>query len=67
MAKHKVTMTRGAELATDYVPDEILQAYVADAETRWDSVEVSEDEDYGPSGPAGETVIPEHLVDGDTT
>jgi len=62
MVKFKVTMTKGDQVATDYVPDEILDAYVADAQTRWDTVEIG-DEDYGPAGPDGETVIPEHLVE----
>ena len=62
MVKFKVTMTKGDQVATDYVPDEILDAYVADAQTRWDTVEIG-DEDNGPGGADGETVIPEHLVE----
>lgn len=47
--------------ATDYVPSSILDAYVADARSRWQLVEVSDEPDYGPAGPKGPTVIPENL------
>lgn len=70
--KRRVTMTNAiavpggvlTHVATDYVPDDILDAYVADARTRWQSVEVSDDVDHGPGGPDGETHVPEHLVSG---
>jgi hypothetical protein len=47
--------------ATDYVPPDILDAYVADAQTRWQSVTVSDETDAGPGGADGETVTPIHL------
>lgn len=47
--------------ATDYVPLTILDAYVADARTRWPSVVVGATHDPGPAGDDGPTVIPEHL------
>ena len=47
--------------ATDYVPIEILDAYVADVSTKWAQVEVSEEPDAGPGGYHGATHIPEHL------
>lgn len=48
--------------AVDYVPQEILDAYVADAKLRWQSVEVSEEYDAGPGGYDGATYIPENLA-----
>jgi len=47
--------------AVDYVPESILDAYVADAQLRWQLVEVSDEYDAGPGGPKGETHIPAHL------
>jgi hypothetical protein len=47
--------------AVDYVRPDFLDAYVADAKTRWQSVEVSEEPDAGPGGYHGETVIPANL------
>lgn len=47
--------------AVDYVPPEILDAYVADARERWQQVEVSEEPDAGPAGYDGPTFIPAHL------
>lgn len=73
--KRRVTMTSVTALpdgtvatheAVDYVPDDILDAYVADARTRWQSVDVSDDEDHGPAGPDGDTAELEHLAAGRT-
>lgn len=47
--------------ATDYVRPDFLDAYVADARTRWQQVEVSEEPDAGPGGYHGETTVPGHL------
>ena len=47
--------------AIDYVPLEILAAYVADAKTKWQLVEVGDEHDSGPGGDDGETHIPAHL------
>lgn len=47
--------------AVDYVRPDFLDAYVADARTRWASVEVSEEPDAGPGGYHGVTRVPEHL------
>lgn len=48
--------------AVDYVPVDILDVYVADARTRWQLVEVSDDVDHGPGGKDGDTVRPVHLT-----
>lgn len=47
--------------ATDYVRPDFLEQYVADAKTRWQYVEVSEEPDAGPLGYHGPTHIPAHL------
>jgi hypothetical protein len=47
--------------AVDYVRPDFLDAYVADANTRWQEVVVSDEPDAGPGGYHGETVIPESL------
>jgi hypothetical protein len=47
--------------ATDYVRPDFLDAYVADAQSRWQSVEVSDEPDAGPGGYHGETTVPEGL------
>ncbi len=47
--------------ATDYVRPDFLDAYLADARTRWQSVEVSDEPDAGPGGYEGRTVIPARL------
>lgn len=47
--------------ATDYVATEHLDAYVADAQTRWQSVTVSEEEDHGPGGADGEYFVHPHM------
>jgi len=54
--KRRVTMTNtvavpggvASHVATDYVPVEQLDAYVADAKTRWQLVEVGDEHDGGP-------------------
>ena len=75
ITKRKVTMSNvvlvgrdadGKELfqkhvATDFVNPEFLDAYVADARTRWQLVEVSEEPDAGPGGYHGQTVVPEGI------
>ena len=48
-------------IATDYVRPDFLDAYVADAKTRWQSVVVSEEPDAGPAGYHGQTYVPEGL------
>lgn len=47
--------------AVDYVRPDHLDAYVADAKTRWQYVGVSEEPDAGPGGYHGETSVPAHL------
>lgn len=47
--------------ATDYVRPDFLDAYVADAKTRWQSVTVSDEPDAGPAGYDGDTNVPVHL------
>lgn len=44
--------------AVDFVNPEFLDAYVADARTRWQSVEVSDEPDAGPGGYDGQTAVP---------
>lgn len=46
---------------TDYVRPDHLDAYVADARTRWQSVVVSDQPDAGPGGYEGQTAVPAHL------
>lgn len=68
--KRRVTMTnavatpQGVQIheATDFVPVDILDAYVADANTRWQSVTVGDEHDPGPAGDDGETHYPAHLT-----
>lgn len=43
--------------ATDYVRPDFLDAYLADARTRWQEVAVSDEPDAGPGGYEGQTVI----------
>lgn len=47
----------------DFVPVDILDAYVADAQTRWQAVTVPEPDmhDPGPAGDVGDTHYPAHL------
>lgn len=47
--------------AVDYVRPDFLDAYLEDARTKWQSVEVSEEPDAGPGGYEGETSVPAHL------
>lgn len=47
--------------AEDFVPVEILDLYVADAQERWQTVTVSDEPDAGPGGYGGATHIPAHL------
>lgn len=68
--KRRVTMrsvSLGADGGTyttevvDYVRPDFLDAYVTDAQTRWQHVRVSDEPDAGPGGYHGATVIPAHL------
>ena len=60
-----VTLTADGQTATleatDYVRPDHLDAYVADARTRWQYVEVSEEPDAGPGGYHGQTAVPHDL------
>jgi hypothetical protein len=47
--------------AVDYVRPDFLDAYVADARTRWQTVDVSEEPDAGPGGYDGDTDDLAHL------
>ena len=47
--------------ATDYVREDFLDAYVADAQTRWQYVAVSDEYDAGPGGFDGSTYVPAAL------
>lgn len=67
ITKRRVTMrsvTAGPDgvtyehVATDYVRPDHLDAYLADARTRWQSVTVSDEPDAGPGGHAGQTHVP---------
>ncbi len=49
-------------VATDYVPEGMLDVYVADARTRWQFVDVADGYDAGPGGVDGETVELAHLA-----
>lgn len=73
--KRRVTMrsvvalpdgTTAQHEAVDYVPEDILDAYVADARTRWQAVIVSDNYDAGPGGHDGDTAELEHLTAGKT-
>lgn len=68
--KRRVTMRTAVALpdgktavheCVDYVRPDFLDAYVADAQTRWQVVEVSDEPDAGPGGYDGDTAVPEHL------
>lgn len=75
ITKRKVTMTNVVyagkdadgndlfqkQVATDYVRPDFLDAYVADANTRWQHVEVSDEPDAGPGGYDGQTAVPAGL------
>ncbi len=45
----------------DYVRPDLLDAYVADAQTRWQDVAVSDEPDAGPAGYHGQTAVPGNL------
>lgn len=47
--------------AIDYVDLEHLDAYVADAKTRWQAVVVGDETDHGPAGAKGEYKIHPHM------
>lgn len=47
--------------AVDYVRPDHLDAYVADARSKWQSVVVSDEPDAGPGGYEGQTAVPGHL------
>lgn len=56
--KHQVEVQE----AVDYVRPDFLDAYLADARTRWQEVEVSAEPDAGPAGYDGDTTIPEQIA-----
>jgi hypothetical protein len=60
--KRHVVMIKGPHRAEDYVPVDILDAYVEDAKTRWEHVIVGDAHNPGPAGDEGATVIPRHLA-----
>jgi hypothetical protein len=47
--------------AVDYVRPDFLDAYVADARLKWQTVLVSDEPDAGPGGYHGATSVPSHL------
>lgn len=53
--------------AVDYVRPDFLDAYVADARTRWQVVTVSDEPDAGPGGYEGDTDDQVHLRELPTT
>lgn len=71
--KRRVTMTNYSTVivdgkpaisemrAVDFVRPDFLDAYVADAQTRWQTVEVSDEPDAGPGGYDGQTHVPAAL------
>lgn len=60
--KRHVVMIQGPHRAEDFVPVDILDAYVEDANLRWEHVIVGDSHNPGPAGDDGETVIPHHLA-----
>lgn len=73
LQKRRVVMESGSLLpdgsiqrhgVVDYVPTDILDAYVTDAQTRWQAVTVPEPDvhDPGPGGDDGATHYPAHLT-----
>ncbi len=54
-------ITGAGKFAVDYVRPDFLDAYLADAQTRWGVIEVGEVPDAGPGGFDGPTWIPPHL------
>lgn len=70
VTKRRVTMTNVSALPNgqmaktvkvDYVRPDFLDAYVAKAKTLWQSVEVSDEPDAGPSGYHGQTHVPDGI------
>lgn len=63
VTKRRVEMghAAGSPLAVDYIHPEHVDAYVADARTRWEFVEVADEPDAGPGGYDGEYTLPAHL------
>lgn len=60
--KRRVTMlSEQGHRAIDFVPLAYLEAYVADARTRWDRVIVGHVHDSGPGGDHGPTADLSHL------
>jgi hypothetical protein len=57
-----LTLTEQAE---DYVRPDLLDAYVADARTRWQTVTVDPEPDAGPGGYHGQTHVPGPVADTD--
>lgn len=55
-----VTIT---EECIDYVPLAVLEAYMADARSRWQFVEAGSEPDAGPGGVDGDTDASAHLKD----
>lgn len=51
----------GTHEAVDYVRPDFLDAYVTDARSRWQVVEVSDEPDAGPAGFHGQTHVPAGL------
>jgi hypothetical protein len=47
--------------ATDYVRPDFLDAYLADARTKWQVVTVADEPDAGPAGYDGPTFVPANL------
>lgn len=70
ITKRRVTMRKAfldaagnpvVQEVNDFVRPDFLDAYVADAKTRWDSVAVSAEPDAGPGGFDGATYVPKNL------
>lgn len=66
MRNRRVVDTAEGTVILEYGPDDfvrpdILDAYVADARTRWDKVEVGDEPDAGPAGYDGPTFVPPTL------
>lgn len=48
--------------ATDFVDLDHIDAYVADAKTRWQSVHVADEIDHGPAGEEGDYNFPFEIL-----
>lgn len=57
----KVKVASITHTAVDYVRPDFLDAYVADARSKWQTVIVSDEPDAGPGGYHGQTHVPDHL------